>query len=217
MDGDKAQLKGWKGNGQAAKRIGSQFDVYRSASMLNPLDAANKIATVWASFTTGMQYATYNKPAKPDWTVLVDATNLRPGDWLVREGETFFIADIQQNLPIPAIGCSAVVDIARPGYGSIGGGFSTQEHLVSQAMPVFMFNKKDKTSAPSWFPASTDSTVSLPEWTFFINARGLNDLRAHDVIIGDQVDAQGERCRYEIGALTLTSFGYIVNAKLEKP
>ena len=217
MDAETIQLKVWMGYGKASIRVGPLFDIFRSDSMINPLDAANKIGTVNASFTTGMEYSSYNKPTAPMWTALVDATDLKVGDWLSREGETFYIADIQNLLPIPAVGCSAVVDIARPGYGSVGGGFGTQEELIAQGLPVFMLNKKDKTSAPHWFPAATDSAVSLPEWNFYINTRELNAIRAHDVIIGDQLDAQGERCRYEIASLTLTSFGYIVNARLEKP
>ncbi|MCE3608070.1 hypothetical protein LXA47_31360 [Massilia sp. P8910] len=217
MDGAKLQLKVYKGYGQSAKRVGLPFDVYRSASMINPLDPTNKLATIPASFTTGMQYATFNKPGSPLWTALIDATTLLPGDWLVNGSQTFFIAEKQHLLPVAAVGCSCVVDIARAGYTTVGGGFGTGESLIAQALPVFMFAKKDKSAKPAYLGIATDSVVSLPEWEFYVNARTANDLRARDIIIGDQLDGQGQRCRYEIETLTLTSFGYILSAKLEKP
>lgn len=212
MDGAKLQLKLLKGYATAARVIGTPFDVYRSASMMTPIALGNKIATLPASFTTGLNYATYNKPNAPLWTVLIDASSLLPGDWLVDGSNTYFLADIQPLLPLPAVGCSTTVSIARPSYGTAtAGGYETTDSLIAQNLPVFMIGKKDKTTSPHWFPGSTDSVVATPEWQFYINSRVEGAVKAHDVII----DSQGTR--YEIDTLSFTSFGYIVTARIEKP
>lgn len=227
MDGAKLHAKILKGYGKAAKLLGTQFYVYRSNSMIAPTDKANKIAVALATFTTGMDYATYNKPSVPFWTAMVDQSGFSPGDptlgiapdalaagdWLSDGARTFYIAEIQPLLPIPAIECTAVVSIERAGYGTDADGGLSPEAIttIATGLPVFMFSKKDKSAAPPWFPASTSSVDSLPEHQLYINARNVGDVQVGDVVI----DELG--LRYHVTTASRTGWGYIVTAKLEKP
>jgi hypothetical protein len=107
-------------NALTATHIGLPFDVYRSASMLAPLAAGNKVITgLMASFAVSvpaLDFRNYNKPHVPFWTAILDNAQIQIGDWLVGAPGTFYIADKQALQPIPAIQCGSVVTIARPGY-----------------------------------------------------------------------------------------------------
>jgi hypothetical protein len=212
MSGSKIQARLLKGYGKAAKKIGFSYDVYRSATLIDPLAASNQIATVMASFTTGSTYGAFNRPSAPYWTTYVDATDLQKGDWLTNGELTYYIADIQQLLPIPSVGCTTQISIVRPGYEvHTGGGYGTKDVVIASNLPVFMTNKKDKSTSPDWFTSNTDSASAMPEWSFNINARTEGDVRAHDIII----DKMGTR--YEITSLAFSSFGYIATARISKP
>jgi hypothetical protein len=215
MDAAKIQAKIFKGLGKAAKALGTSFYVYRSASMMSPLDKSNVLVEgINASFTTSYAYAKYNKPSVPDWTLVADATDLMAGDWFSDGNHTYFIAEIQGLLPIPAIQCSELVSISRPSSDPVvvdGGGAEPGEALIAENFPLFMMNKKDKSNRPGWFPTSTDSTIAMPEWVFYINTRNPGDIQSHDII----TDSLG--IRYEIDTPARTSWGFIVTAKLEKP
>jgi hypothetical protein len=211
MDGATLQARIYSGYAKAAARIGLPHDVYRSASMLNPLAVANRlISALPASMTTGMAYSAYNKPKIPDWILIADASQLIIGDWLVGGQGTFYVSDMQPLLPIPVVQCNHVVNIMRPSY-SIAGSLEQTETQIASAFPVFMQSKRDKDHTPAGFPTATESATSLPMWITYINAHRVSDIQKNDVI----VDENG--ARYIIDVPDLTSFGYIVETHIEMP
>jgi hypothetical protein len=211
MNGAKIQAKIDYGYGKAAKVIGTDFNIYRSASMINPLDSANLVKVIKASFTPTLTYGSYNKPNAPLWTAVIDGSTLLAGDWISNGALTFYLADKQALLPYPAVQCSTTVNITRPTYSSGSGPYEASELTIASDLPVFMFNKKDKTASPHWSPVNTDSVVSTPEWEFYINTRTEGDIQSKDIIT-DKLGTQ-----YIVETNSFTSFGYIVSAKLAKP
>lgn len=212
MDGAKIQAKVNKGYAIAARKVGTPYNVFRSADLMNPLDLGNKIYELPAWFATALGSSKFNKPTAPLWSVVIDPTNLLAGDWISNGAQTFYLADKQALLEFPGVGCNLAVDIERPGYvEAVGGGAEPGFTTIAQALPVFMISKKDKSTAPHWFPTATDSTVALPEWQVWINARTEGQIKAHDVL----VDSQG--LRYEVDTLSFGSFGYVATVKVMQP
>jgi hypothetical protein len=220
MDYEKLQQRLYKGYGKAASRIGQSFNVYRSNSLLNPVGDANCLMdidgnklVIKASLTSVMDYSHYNKPTKPDLFCLVDATDLKIGDYLVctQGGETdsgiLFIADLQPAMYVPVMQTNTMVSITRVAYSDVSGGFQPEEYKIAENLPVFMISKKDKSKTPAGFPESTLIEQHIPEWEFKINARGFKDLKKGDIII----DSYGRR--FEIAVPELLSFGYTILAR----
>lgn len=195
----------------AADNIGLPHDVYRSASMLTPLEIANRlISALPASMTTNYQYSGYNKPKVPDWKLIADISQLAIGDWLVGGQGTFYVADIQPLLPTPVVQCNHVANIMRPGY-TVAGSLEQTETQIASSFPIFMQSKRDKDHTPSGFPTATESATSLPMWVAYINAHSVSQIQKNDVVI----DENGTR--YIIDVPDLTSFGYVVEMHIETP
>lgn len=211
MDAATLQSRIYSGYGKAAARIGLPMDVYRSASMLNPLGAGNRIVSgQLANVTTGWDYGKFNVPKQPLWTLVADASSLNIGDWLVGAEGKFYLADKQSLLPLPVVECNRSVTITRPSYSTTGA-LEQAETTVASAFPVFMQSKRDKGHTPAGFPDATESTAATPTWLAYINAHGVSDIRKNDVV----TDENG--VRYVIDVPDLTSFGYIVEMHAEVP
>lgn len=211
MIGATVQKKIWSGNGKASARIGFPCTVYRSSSMVTPLGAGNIIATNFmASFTPTPEYTKYNKPHIPDWIGIFDAKTLQIGDWIVGAYGTFYIADIQGILPIPAVKCDVQVGIVRPSY-SVSGPAEQSDVVIASNFPAYSFKMNQGGHSPSGFPEATESKSATPSRIFYINSHVVAAIRKNDVVI-DEVSE-----RYAIDSATLTEFGFIILAHLEKP
>lgn len=117
MDGAKLQQKIYKGYGQAAKRIGFDYQQFRATGANNPLNS-NPLQTLSASFTTNFSYSAPNKYGQAAWLGLFDASLCAPGDILIGEGGTFFIAAMQSTLPIYCIQTNRKITVLRVSMGS---------------------------------------------------------------------------------------------------
>lgn len=208
MDGTLLQAKVATGLGRAATHIGTSHKVYRSDTAIDPIGLGTYLSTLPAAFTTGYAFSRYSQPIVPDWTCVIDTNTLQPGDWLVG-ADTYYIADIQPLLPIPAVQCNRSISINRAGY-STAGALEPTTTLIASNFPVFMTNKKDRERAPMGFPSmQTDTTTGVPSWQFYINMR--SNVLKNDIITDDL------GTKYVIDIANLTSFGYLVLAHLEKP
>lgn len=130
MDAAKLQAKVYKGYSLAAKRIGPIFTLYRPSSASNPIASGNIVTTLNASFNAeDMTYSRPNKYGKPTWFCLVDGRLTQVGDYLINGDKTYFIAAMQQTLPILAVECNRTINVNRPaqqaGAGVVGYGGNT--------------------------------------------------------------------------------------------
>lgn len=208
MDGFKLRDKIYIGYGKAAKRIGFDYQQFRATSASNPL-TSTALQTLPASFTTNFNYSAPNKYGQATWLGLFDARTFQPGDFLVGRQGTFFVAAMQDTLPIYCVQANRVVRVLR----------------VSQDAPIglgsWAGDKRDTTEVPlmQGWPASilqgtkgeTNETklpgdVKTPWWAILMPAWPGVELRTSD-IIRDDLDR-----KYVISSAELTDMGWRITA-----
>ncbi|MBV9251101.1 MAG: hypothetical protein JO227_17855 [Acetobacteraceae bacterium] len=117
------------GQNIAARAIGSSTYAYRPQGMSNPLDPQNRFLRLQAAFTgVGGGFARANAYGNALWYGIFDAAYTRPGDYLVQDEGTWFIAAQQKLLPNLCVKANRVLSFSRPapqastgvnGYGGI--------------------------------------------------------------------------------------------------
>jgi hypothetical protein len=114
MDGATIQAKIYAGRGKAALRMGRDCSVYRPLTATAPL--GNLAATIKAAFNSGdSNYKAPNLPGDALWFADLDGRITQPGDYLIRvfDGDTFYIANQQELLPIVVVECNRQLKITR--------------------------------------------------------------------------------------------------------
>jgi hypothetical protein len=208
MDGTKLQAKIYKGYGQAAKRIGFDYQQYRAAGPIEPL-SAGVLQTLPASFTTKFTYNAPNKYGEATWLGLFDARLFLPGDFLVGRQGTFFIAAMQDTLPIYCVQTNRTVEIIRVtqdapvGLGSWAGDKRASTELtIMQGWPASVLQgTKGETNE-----AKLPGDVKTPWWAILLPAWPGIVLRTSD-IIRDDLDR-----KYVISSAELTDMGWRITA-----
>lgn len=208
MDSATLQKRIYNGYAQAAKRIGPNYDVFRPASAVNPLQAT-KALTLPASFNAeDMKYGKPQKYGKATWYVLIDGTRVQVGDFLKGPGGTFAIVAMQQTLPILVIECNRVATIVRPqqlaGVGAIGYGGDTDanETPLMQGWPLSILQGTKGEKEGQVLPGDTRS----PWWAMLLTAFAGVTLRSGDIVKDDLAR------RYVISSAELTELGWRLTA-----
>ncbi|WP_054882923.1 hypothetical protein [Yersinia rohdei] len=207
MDGPKLQAKIYKGYGQAAKRIGYPYQQFRASSPNDPLNTVS-LQTLPASFTTNFNYSAPNKYGQATWLGLFDARLFAPGDFLVGHQGSYFVAAMQDTLPIYCVQTNRTISVLRgsmeAGVGQVGYGGATvdNEVVMMSGWPASILQgtkgERNEVNLPSdaktpWF------AILLPAYNGLI-------LRTSDIITDDI-----ER-RYVISSAELTDMGWRVTA-----
>ena len=147
MDGATLRAKVWAGYGKAAKRVGFSYQAYRPALTGSPIDPGNLLPPLMASFTVHASGFNFDRPPDHRDTVmhgLFDATGYLPGDYLIGQQGTFFIAGDEPSMPIICIRCSSVVTLSTPsagagaacGLGPYSGNNSANEAVFATGWPA---------------------------------------------------------------------------------
>ncbi|WP_318833697.1 hypothetical protein [Burkholderia cepacia] len=210
MDAAKLQTKVYKGYGKAAQRIGPLFTIYRPSSASNPISSGNIVTSLNASFNAeDMTYSRPNKYGKATWFCLVDGTQTRVGDYLSNASQTFFIAAMQQTLPILTVECNRRVNLLRPyqvsGVGETGYGGDTAagETPLMTGWPASVLQgtkgEKNEVALPG--------DVRNPWWIVLLPAFAGVTLRTADIIT-DELSR-----RYIISSAELTDLGWRCTAQ----
>ncbi|HHW4679825.1 MAG TPA: hypothetical protein ACQGQH_10470 [Xylella sp.] len=114
MNADQIHAKIYAWRGQAARRLGLDYRVFRPNQAANLL--SNQVATFKAAFNAGdTTYRAPNLPGTAIWYGDFDGQQTRLGDYLVRvrDGQTYYIAAQPLLLPILCIDCNRTVRVAR--------------------------------------------------------------------------------------------------------
>ena len=212
MDATKLQAKLDAGYAKAALRLGLACGQYRPlAATTAALDADHYLRDLRAAFNAeDMNFGKPNKYGKATWYCLADGTLLAHGDYLVQpNGSAYFIAGMQPLLPIYAVGCNRVVDIARPqvldGVGAqpyAGNTAATETLLVSQyPASVLQGTKGDKS------PVNLPGDVRIPWWAILLPAFPGGVVLIRGDIITDDLGR-----RYVISSAELTDLGWRISA-----
>lgn len=207
MDGTKLQAKIYIGYGKAAKRIGFDYQQFRATSANNPL-STTALQTLPVSFTTKFTYSAPNKYGEATWLGLFDGRQFTVGDFLVGRQGTFFIAAMQDTLPIYCVQTNRVVDVLRVGMdagvglGGWAGGVRADEVPIMQGWPASILQgTKGETNE-----AKLPQDVKTPWWLILLPAYPGIVLRTSD-IIRDDLDR-----KYMISSAELTDMGWRITA-----
>ncbi|OIN44516.1 hypothetical protein [Pseudomonas costantinii] len=207
MDGTKLQAKIYKGYGQAAKRIGFDYQQFRATSASNPL-SSTALQTLPASFTTNFSYSAPNKYGQATWLGLFDARTFTPGDFLVGRQGTFFIAAMQDTLPIYCVQTNRIVSVLRDqqdqsvGLGAYSGGTRATEAPLMQGWPASILQGTKGETNDAKLPLD----VKTPWWAILMPAYPGIILRTSDIIR----DELGRK--YIISSAELTDMGWRITA-----
>jgi hypothetical protein len=203
MDGTKLQAKIYKGYGQAAKRIGFDYQQFRATSASNPL-SSTALQTLPASFTTNFSYSAPNKYGQATWLGLFDARTFQPGDFLVGQQGTFFVAAMQDTLPIYCVQTNRFVSVTHVvqdqsvGLGAYSGGTKAAEVPLMTGWPASILQGTKGEGNDTKLPLD----VRTPWWAILMPAYPGIVLRTSDVI----------RCdlgrKYIISSAELTDMGW---------
>lgn len=206
MNGLKLQAKIYKGYGLAAKRIGFPYDVHRPADPLHPIGAA--LATLPASFNQEFSYRRPNKYGVATWMGIFDASACLVGDYLIGRQGTFFIAAMQDTLPLFMVQTNRVVSVLRvgmdSGVGQIGYGGATAANEVPMlsGWPASVLQGTKGERNEVLLPGD----VRTPWWLILLPAWPGVVLRTSDVISDDL------NRRYIVSSAELTDMGWRITA-----
>ena len=209
MDGVTLQSRIYAGYAKAAQRIGLPFNQYRPTTATNPISSPYLLGTLLASFNAmDFKYGKANVHGKPTWYCLADGAQLAEGDYLTYGDDTYFIAAMQQLLPILAVDCNHVVTMYRPqqqiGVGAVGYGGNTAQNdtVLASGFPASILQGTKGEHGDTGLPGD----VRNPWWLILLpNMPGVS-LRTDDVM----VDENGTR--YTLSSTEQSDLGWRITA-----
>ena len=200
MNGTDLQTRIYAGYAKAAAHVGQPYSIYRAETPISPLEAGNLIGEVNCFFAADQKFSSVHKYKEPSRYMWADGRELQQLDILVGPYGTFFVGDMQPNLPMQAIRCNDSISVNRPTYVS---GVIVDGDLIASALPCFRQLKKvDQKPVASAFGASTASTP-IGEW-FVYAPIDWTMLKQNDLVI----DESGRR--YTISTIDPTEIGAVI-------
>lgn len=202
MDAYGIQQKIYYGYYKAAFKLGASFNLYRSATPINPISSGNLIGQTVASTNVSWEYMKANKYGNAVWQIMIDARNsssplnAKVGDYLVpiaspegpiTDDSIYFMASLQYLLPMQAVKCNRTLTVIRPtqstsaGYIGYAGYTKTGSTLIMENMPASVLELNKDGAAPTKLP--TD--VNQPQWIILLPNLGNVTLRVDDIITDD--------------------------------
>ena len=203
MNGEALQAIIYAGYGKAAAKTGRVYDHYRAASPISPLEAGNLLGTIDCLFAAEKKFEVPHKFKEPTRYLYADGSLLQQRDILVGPYGTFFVGDMQPNLPIQAIRCNDSISVNRPVYQ-----YGTQievvdGELIASECPCFRQLKKiDQKPVNSAYGASTAATP-VGEWFAHVPI-DWTLLKQNDIV----TDQTGRR--YTVSTIDPTEIGTVL-------
>ncbi len=98
-----------------ARHVGRSIDAYRPKGPADPLSPTNRFLRLHAAFSAPdgkfLRPGAYGNPL---WHGVFDSAYTQPGDFLVQEGDIWFIAAQQALLPVLCVQTNRMVSFVRP-------------------------------------------------------------------------------------------------------
>ena len=204
MNGDKIIAKVAKGRGKVGQKAGFAYAHYRRLSPTETvIDVSNLLGEVYATFNAQDQnYTKPNKYGQALWWGDFDYTNVNVGDFLVGDLGTFFVASKQAYLPVQAVNCNRVINIANKQFPNNAGGrgyiavTKTMSKLYETPCSILQSGggkkgqfETDGTN-PNWnllLPDHTNVTINALDWA-------TDDLGRNYIIQNAELTDLGWRC-----------------------
>jgi hypothetical protein len=200
MTGDRLQGLIYAGYAKLAAKAGFMYDVYRFDEPIAVTDDIYKIERIPVAFAAEKKFAIPNKYQIPTWYCYADGRVLQPRDILIGPAGTFYIGDMQPNLPIQAVQTNHVISIGR---GSYGGGDQSIEYYATD-IPCFMQFKREDIKQSQY---ATTMGQAITHWTTFIPL-------PEGTLTQDDVVRDENGIRYIVDAPDFTSIGYVAHLRL---
>jgi hypothetical protein len=194
----------------AARAIGIETDAYRPSGVSEPLDPMNRFLRLRAAFTApDGKFAHPNGYGDALWYGVFDAAYTRPGDYLVQEAATWFVASQQRLLPVLCVRTNRVVSFWRPaapantGVNAYGGVTTATNAPLLTNWPANVLGASGRGRPDTDLPSDS----SIPYWTVLLPAFPDAILRSSDLMTDDL----GRNA--VVAATELTELGWRITAK----
>lgn len=221
MNAAMLQQKLYAAYASVARKTGATYTLYRPTSPHNPIVSASIVTTLPASFNAeDMRYQKAETYGKALWYCLADGMQLRVGDYLVYQGQTYFIASMAALLPILAVKCNRLVRIGRMPAEN-GAGYAGYSGVVQSAETDVLGTSSGRGLFVAGWPASIlaggrgEQDAGLPS---SVKQGGVTILLPASVpiVISESDTMQDDMGRdYVIETAELTDMGWRIQASEE--
>ena len=211
MNGQKLQDRLHLGLGLSARHIGQSANAFRPKGPFNPVSSQNRFLRLPAAFlSTKGNGGRTNVYGEVLWQGIFDASYTRPGDYLVLETGTFFVASQAPLLPILCVKTNRIISIVRPNMqtstasNSYGGYTSGSSVTLMERWPSSVLGETGSSSSTTGLPTNQ----AVPYWNILLPISGSVILSPGDLITDDL-----DRTAVITGA-ELTDLGWRLSAKM---
>lgn len=202
VDFARIQNRIYYGYGKASQRLGVNFSIYRSPSLINPIVSANLTGTTLISIDEDLTYKKARKYGDYIWQFLpLDGlTKLQDYDYIVGPSITYFIADIAPDdrlTPPLCVECNTTINITRT-MGNLQPGTNPYQEYLPTITPTnvalncpasVIENTRTYPRGDMKLPTS----VRMPMYDYYIP-----DLDDSVIMSGDVLDDLGSGRRLQI-------------------
>jgi hypothetical protein len=173
----------------AARYVGVPTDAYRPRGISDPLVLVNRFLRLHATFTSVRgEFARTNFYGNSLWYGIFDAAYTQPGDYLVQDEGTWFVASQHRLLPVLCVRADRVISFNRPVSPS-GTGASTYGGITAVNMTPLMVNWPASVVAASSggrpFANLPADNAAVPYWTVLLPSPPGVVLRPTDLMSDD--------------------------------
>lgn len=212
------------GYAKAALKLGATFNLYRSATPINPISEPNLIGTTQMTASVSWDYMRASKYGNSLFNACLDAQSanapgsVQVGDYLtptegidgvISDDNTYYVQSLQFDLPPQVVQCDQQINIIRPsqntsiGYDGYVGYTPDTSIAVMTGMPASILKASKGQNAPTALPTDTRE----PMWTIFMPNLGNVIIRIGDIVI-DEINQN-----YVITENELTELGWRLTAQ----
>ena len=219
MTPEQIQQKIFFGYAKAAYKLGASFNLYRSATPLNPIDEENLIGVIQMSTSVSWDYMKASKYGNSVFNACIDAQassaplNAQKGDYLIpfedsEDQRTYFVQSLQFDLPPQVVQCNRILSVIRPSQETGPGvvGYSGYTPGTSEVIMTGMYASVLKEGRGEAAPSKLPTDVREPNWVIYMPNLGNVPLRVGDIAIDDL----GQN--YAIYSNELTDLGWRLSA-----
>jgi hypothetical protein len=211
MNGRTLQDRLHMGLGLAARHVGQSADAFRSKGPFHPLAKQNRFLRLPAIFVSARgNDSRTNVYGEALWHGIFDASYTRPGDYLVLETGSFFVASQEPLLPILCVKTNRIISIARPDMqtgvagNSYGGYTSGSSVALIEGWPANVLGENHSAASSADLP--TDQ--GTPFWNILLPSVSGVTLSPGDLITDDL-----NRTAVVAGS-ELTNLGWRISARM---
>jgi hypothetical protein len=213
------------GYAKAAQHLGAPFNLYRSATPINPIQNGNLIGNLLADTNTSWDYMKSTSYGNAVYNLLIDAQfsslplAATVGDYIVGtstgagglpyDNSTYYVQVLDFDLPPKAVKCNQVINLIRPaqtnGPGNLGyvGYTPATSTTIMTAMPASVLIDSRGSEAKTKLPTDTRN----PSWMILLPNLGNVAIRVGDIVLDNRNQS------YVVRDNELTELGWRLRAE----